>query len=458
MRTFIYCRISADREGSGLGVDRQRKDCETLAATLGWTVTDTFIDNDLSAYSGKPRPAYLAMLEAIDNGQGDAIIAWHTDRLHRSPAELETFITLCDRHSTVVRTVQAGELDLSTPSGQMTARIVGAVARHEIDHARKRMIAAHAQAAENGRAHGKIPFGYQAIRDDSGAVTSRMLHPTESPLVREATKRILAGEGTRTVTNDWTERGLLTRAGGKWNPRTLREMLMRPTLAGLRTHRGTTTRGSWEPIITEDEHARLVALFSDPSRRTNAGTKPKHLLSGIALCANCGAVMQWLSARGYPNYACTGCTRVARSVAFVDGLIEKGLIAWLTQSDASRILEPEPIITPGDRDELEALEARLATAADMLADGDIDRAGYIRIKTRVTPRITELKALIQPNVTKQDFLKRLAKDPVTVWAGATLTQKRDTIRKVFDGIIILKAYGKRHDPASVIHIWATDLS
>ncbi|QCQ91762.1 recombinase family protein [Rhodococcus sp. SGAir0479] len=111
----VYTRISKDRVGAGLGVERQREDCQKLADQLGWTVARVFSDNDISAYSGKPRPEYRAMLDALDHGEAQAVIAWHTDRLHRSPSELEEFITLCERRSITVRTVQAGELDLSTP-------------------------------------------------------------------------------------------------------------------------------------------------------------------------------------------------------------------------------------------------------------------------------------------------------------------------------------------------------
>jgi site-specific DNA recombinase len=84
-RAAIYARISRDREGGGLGVDRQRDDCRALAARLGWDVVAVYTDNDLSAYAGKPRPGYRALLDAIDAGQVNAVIAWHPDRLHRSP-------------------------------------------------------------------------------------------------------------------------------------------------------------------------------------------------------------------------------------------------------------------------------------------------------------------------------------------------------------------------------------
>jgi site-specific DNA recombinase len=48
-------RISHDKTGAGLRVEHQEADCRELAARLGWSVTEMFCDNDLRAYSGKPR-------------------------------------------------------------------------------------------------------------------------------------------------------------------------------------------------------------------------------------------------------------------------------------------------------------------------------------------------------------------------------------------------------------------
>ncbi len=61
-RAVIYVRISKDREGAGLGIARQAEDCAELADRLGWAIVTTHQDNDLSAYSGKPRPGYRALL------------------------------------------------------------------------------------------------------------------------------------------------------------------------------------------------------------------------------------------------------------------------------------------------------------------------------------------------------------------------------------------------------------
>ena len=53
-------------------------------------------------------------------GTVDGLIVWHPDRLHRSPLELEEFITLVENTGAQVQSVTAGERDLATPTGRFT--------------------------------------------------------------------------------------------------------------------------------------------------------------------------------------------------------------------------------------------------------------------------------------------------------------------------------------------------
>ncbi len=64
----IYARISQDRTGEGLGVQRQLEDCRAEATRRGWRVAEEYVDDDISAYSGKQRPAYQRMLEDLRSG------------------------------------------------------------------------------------------------------------------------------------------------------------------------------------------------------------------------------------------------------------------------------------------------------------------------------------------------------------------------------------------------------
>src|SRR3712207_2340361 len=104
LRVATYCRISDDREGKALGVQRQREDCERLVEARGWALTGRYVDNDLSAYSGKSRPGYSELLAAVRAGAVDGIVAWHPDRLHRSPKELEIFLEVVEQHGVTVET------------------------------------------------------------------------------------------------------------------------------------------------------------------------------------------------------------------------------------------------------------------------------------------------------------------------------------------------------------------
>jgi site-specific DNA recombinase len=107
----IYVRISQDRAGAGLGVERQEQECRALAKRLGWIVVEVYSDNDLSAFSGRRRPDYERMLADIEAGTISAVIAWHPDRLHRRAAELERYITVCDKQGVENQTVTAGMWD-----------------------------------------------------------------------------------------------------------------------------------------------------------------------------------------------------------------------------------------------------------------------------------------------------------------------------------------------------------
>ena len=112
----IYARISKDRAGAGLGVDRQKADCRELAKRLGWQVVATFIDNDISAYSAAPS-AVPSMLDAVRCGPGPGL-----SRLAPRPAappdcRAGGFIDLLDTHRLRSSTVTAGDLDLTTALG-----------------------------------------------------------------------------------------------------------------------------------------------------------------------------------------------------------------------------------------------------------------------------------------------------------------------------------------------------
>ena len=118
----IYARISQDRDGMTLGVQRQEDDCRAVLERKGWPFGGLYVDNDISAYSGKPRPDYKRMLEDVRLGVIDGVVAYDLDRLHRQPIELEEFFKVMDGAGVTHLATASGDVDLANEDDRFKAR------------------------------------------------------------------------------------------------------------------------------------------------------------------------------------------------------------------------------------------------------------------------------------------------------------------------------------------------
>jgi len=169
-------------------VARQIEDCERLAERKGWQIVEQYVDDDVSAWSGKKRPQYARSLDDLEVGTINGLLVYDLDRLHRQPSELEAFIDLCGRLRLTNVASVSGDIDLTTADGQFQARILGAVAKKESDDKSRRIRRKHEELAASGKVSGggSRPYGYEADK-----VT---LRPAEAAIVSECAKRLLAGE------------------------------------------------------------------------------------------------------------------------------------------------------------------------------------------------------------------------------------------------------------------------
>jgi site-specific DNA recombinase len=71
----LYARISEDSLGLERGVTRQLDDGRALLRSRGWQPAGEYVDNDLSALSGRRRPQYEALMAAVDAGEVDRAAA-----------------------------------------------------------------------------------------------------------------------------------------------------------------------------------------------------------------------------------------------------------------------------------------------------------------------------------------------------------------------------------------------
>jgi DNA invertase Pin-like site-specific DNA recombinase len=277
-RAAVYCRISSDRDGDGAGVKRQERDCRALCKREGLTVAHVFVDDDRSAFNGKGRPAFEEMLTRLD--EFDALVYWKYDRLTRSVIEFFKILGQCEQAG--VRLVSVTEpLDTSTPMGKGYAGMVASMAEQESVNISTRVKRKQEDSATEGKPHGgRRAFGYA----QDGTVLA-----DEAAAIREARDRVLAGEPTTGIARDWNARGIRPVGGRLWRSHSLKQMIVGTKIAGLRLYQGeVVASGTWEAIVTPEDHDRLVATLERPWLHRGPGRPPGYLLSGLLTCGDCG--------------------------------------------------------------------------------------------------------------------------------------------------------------------------
>ncbi len=377
-RAAIYLRQSKDVTGSGLAVERQRADCERLAADRGWQLVATFTDNDLSASTGKPRPGYVELLSLVDAGGVEVVIAWHVDRLTRRLSELEDLISRCETAGVRVATV-SGDLDLSTDAGRLVGRILGAVARGEIERKSARQQRAALQAAEAGTEPSRRAFGFAAGGHE----------PVEAKAIRELYRRVLAGMNMMAATRWLNEQGLTTTTGRRWERSATRAMLLNPRNAGLRALKGQIIApGRWEPIVDEAVFRATVELLTDPARKRSRPAR-RWLGGGLFRC-HCGArVRANYSHHGTRVYQCQSSAHLSRAADPIDQLVRAVIAGRLRRPDAASLLAADNTradIT-GLRDSAAALRLRLDQLAADYAEGLLTGRQVQVASSRITTQL-----------------------------------------------------------------------
>ncbi|HEX8862624.1 MAG TPA: recombinase family protein [Actinomycetes bacterium] len=477
VRCGIYCRISRDWEGEAKGVTRQREDCLKIAARLGWTVVDEYIDNDqsISKFARKKRGAhseYARLLSDIEARRLEAVVVWMDDRFQRELAELEAFFKVCERVNLTRMASAGGELDISNPDQRMTLRIRVAIAAAEVEKMSLRLRSRNQQAAEKGEKHfgGQRPFG-DAWKGE-WAVTEEQA-AKERELLREAARRIIAGDSLRGIVLDWEKRGIRTpagkykgeerREGSVWRNVNLRRCLLSPRMVGIRTYQGTLyDEHKFDPILSTEEWQAVKAILEDPSRVDgHRGGTAKYLLTGIAYCGKCDKKLSVRKIRGKRVYYCSpgaptgGCGTVGRQAEPIEKLIEQAIFK-ATEGDLWKRLQQVEQEDPTAPlyEQLARDQGLLDRLEDKMAQELISEAAYKRNRAEIERRMEDTRNWLDRKRGRQVMIY-IPKNLREVWPDFSMDRRRAIVKAVLARVVVLPQRGgsRTFHPERIVAEW-----
>lgn len=425
----LYVRISDDREGLELGVERQEADLRNAAARAGDEVVAVYSDNDrgASTRSTKPRPEYDRLMADARAGRLGKIWAYTSSRLTRRPMEHEGQIQLAEQCGIVYGYIRSPSFDLNTANGRMVARILAAKDANESEETGERIQRAFVQKREKGEylGGGRL-FGWEADGE-----TPRRL---EYVALVDACDQILAGMSLRAIAHAWNRAGLSTSRGNRWLVTTLRQVLLRPRNAGLVVHEGQIVGKYpwWENApLAEEVWSLMCAVLTNPERRTAAGNQPRWLGSGLYVCSGCeqpSLRVGWSASAQHRLYRCAGRVpavegrrHVARAAVPLDEYVEELIVARLSRDDAVDLAHDD---RPGV--DVRALRVERLTALERLRQLDddldadrIDRDRWLRRNGHLKERLAQIDAELAPVGRLNPYTGVVdADDPAVVWYGS----------------------------------------
>ncbi|MCG3042559.1 recombinase family protein [Streptomyces sp. S1A] len=462
-RAVLLVRISDDRDGEAAGVARQEADGRALASRLGWTVAEVVIENDVSAFKRRRirlpngnvelrtiRPGFRDALDKLMTGLRDGLLAYDLDRVVRDPRDLEDLIDVVEHKGIPVETV-TGSLRLSNDTEIMAARIGVAFANKSSRDTSRRVTRKHLELAEQGKTNGGGYRGY-------GYTYQKEVIEEEAAVIRDIAQAILGGQSLNSIAADLNEKNAPTATGARWTGRSVKSVVSKPSVAGLRSYKGKVIgSAAWPPILERDTWEEVNSTLAN--RRGRSDNTLKRWLNGVLHCANCGKELKGWQGNAGPRYWCAtplgGCGKITINAVPAEAEVERRILQLLTRKD---VLTRLRTIADGDDDggarrQLAKDEAKLRQLAEMWGNDELSLAEYRAARAPIDQRVRESRALVHAAAPRA-LRGLLAGDVRAAWADLTPAGRREVARTLWPGGLDVRPHPKdrprRFDPDRIV--------
>ncbi|MGY1962558.1 recombinase family protein [Nocardia gipuzkoensis] len=463
-------------------------------ARFGWTVRKVIDEGAVSAtrHARKDRPgreelrrelAEVARRKKRGQTSGGVLVNWSSSRANRKVGDMAELRELCAEFG--VYWYYGGVLyDMNDPDDRKRVAQDAVEDEHAPERNRLDAMRALAQNFTEGKPHGAESFGFRIVYKRGKAV-DRVPCPEYGPVVREMARRALALEPKHSI-GRWLTLNEVPVPGHdrsfpcpwcsvkdghrvikkvdrrtcpcpkgwrtQWDGDMVKRVLLREALAGLRVHvdengNRLTVEGTWEGLISVEDHERLKVILHDPRQVYRRGSECKWLLSGIPRCWKCGGKVVGIGPReGHKRcYICKPNRCVRRNAELVEAVVQEVVLRRLEDPTLVQAL------TRTDEDALAALaEARALREAyekwlSDAIDADLAPSDIAMYKAKKLPMIEAAEGRVQAATPMPHVAAAAGPDARAKWNDPELTPlaaKRDIIRSLVS-VTILSARGNR---------------
>lgn len=299
MKYFIYCRKSSEEDTRQTqSLDTQQRMLVEYASKHKLQVVD-IIKESKSAKDDHNRPLFTQMLQRVQNGEADAILVVHTDRLARNFIDAGFIIKLIEsKVLTEVRTLTS--VFNSVPS-LMYMGFDFVFASHYSRDLSVKVKAGNESKLLKGEYPGLAPIGYMNVQPGKGIVPD----PIRAPFITQSFELFATGDhSVKSLAKHLFEAGFRTRTGKRKSPSSIHRILTNPEYYGMIRRKEKLYAGKHMPLISKDVFDTVQAILenrSRPKRQNHTFT-----FRDFVTCDVCGCnVTAGVTKGKYIYYRCT---------------------------------------------------------------------------------------------------------------------------------------------------------
>ena len=449
---FIYARKSSESE------ERQARSIEDQLGIMWKTAQqsqfDVIAEFTESRTARKPgRPVFTEMIERIEAGEADGILAWHPDRLARNAVDGGQIMYLLDTGKLNTLTFANFWFE-NTPQGKYMLNLAFAQSKYYTDNLSENIRRGIKSRLDRGVYPNWAKRGYTNHPKTREIIPD----PKTFHLIREMFELYASGkESLLSLGVTMFEKGLTGNTEHPLSASQVQRMLQDTFYYGAFRYKDELYQGCHQAAIGKDLFDRAQAvMFNKGKCKTRKRNRHDFAFTGMLKCDECGHAVTAEITKGHTYYHCTKRSRihdcrqpfvreevlvselasVLDAIPLTDDWVEK----MLAEIDSLAQVHVSGTSAESRRVDLAfaSIQSKLARLADLYVEGELDRADYLARKDRL---LNEKIALMERRkLIAQDTggmkLERMKK-PLSVlldWrkrkAGVDLIELRNFVAEV----------------------------
>ena len=296
---YLYTRKSTDDEDRQvLSIESQLSELREYAKRENLLIADEYVETKTAKEPG--RPIFSLMIQQIESGLADGILAWHPDRLARNSVDGGKIIYFIDKGLISDLRFPTYRFD-ATAQGKFMLSIAFGQSKYYIDSLSENVKRGLRQKLRRGEWPGYAPVGY--LND----YKKHTLYPDpdKSVYIKKLFEIYAVGDySIADLERKMADLGFASRAGKPVRKTELARILRNPIYYGVFKYKGELHEASHPPLISKKLFARVQDVLEMKSKVVKQGVI-KHTFAGLMKCPSCGCSITAEIQKGHTYYRCT---------------------------------------------------------------------------------------------------------------------------------------------------------